>query len=411
MNRGDRLVFSNGVVMLAVLSSALIWIFDADVTRLIQLYVVGVFTSFTLSQSGMVKHWFKLREKNWKRSAVMNGIGAVATGIVLVVVTLTKFTHGAYIVVIAIPIIVLMFKGIHKHYRSVAHQLRAPEHREPELAGTRAIVLIAKVDRAVMRALGYARALRPIELRALFIGDREELETMRAAWAAKRISVPLDVPEAKDDPVDGVRAYIRGIEREGNEFVTIVLPETLRGRGVGHFVRQRRELMLKAAMLFEPQVVVTDVPVVTPDRSTADAAGPIQPTRNVAVVLVAGAHNATARALEYARAIKPTEIRAVTFNVEDSETAKVMRDWSSRGTDAPLEIIDSPYREVTRPLLKLIRQIRASAKDVVVTIVVPEFVVSKWWHQFLHNQTALGIKASLLFEPGVVLTSVPYHLE
>lgn len=411
MNRGDRLVFSNGIIVLAILASVLIWIFDADVTRLIQLYVVGVFTSFTLSQSGMVRHWFKVRDRGWKRSAVINGIGAAATGIVLVVVTMTKFKHGAYIVVIAIPLIVLMFRGIKKHYRSIAYQLRAPEHREPELAGTRAIVLVAAVDQAVMRAMGYARALRPIELRALYIGDRDQVDSVRAAWAAKRLNISLDVLDEDDDPVDGVRRYVRGIEREGNEFVTIVLPETLRGRGVGHFVRQRRELMLKAAMLFEPQVVVTDVPLHAPDGRPGDAAGPIQPTRNVAIVLVAGAHNATARALEYARAIKPTEIRAVTFNVDESEAAKVMRDWSARGTDAPLEIIDSPYREVTRPLLKLIRQIRSSAKDVVVTIVVPEFVVSKWWHQFLHNQTALAIKASLLYEPGVVLTSVPYHLE
>ncbi|MFY9585845.1 MAG: amino acid permease, partial [Actinomycetota bacterium] len=407
MNRGDRLVFSNGIVVLAILSSLLIIVFNADVTRLIQLYVVGVFTSFTLSQSGMVKHWFRLRERGWKRSAVINGIGAVATGLVLIVVTLTKFTHGAYIVVIAIPVIVLMFKGIHRHYRSVAAQLRSV--REPTLGvGTRAVVLVPRIDGSVMRALGYARALRPIELRALFVGDTEAADPVRSSWNTKRIPVQLDVIEENGDFVDAVRGYVRSIEREGNEFVTVVLPEALQGRGMGSFLRQRRELLLKAAMLFEPQVVFTDVPTPSAD---GDASGLIHPTRNVAVVLVAGAHNATARALEYARAIKPTEIRAVTFNVDESETSKVMRDWSARGTDAPLEIIDSPYREVTRPILKLIRQIRASAKDVVVTIVVPEFVVSKWWHQFLHNQTALAIKASLLYEPGVVLTSVPYHLE
>jgi hypothetical protein len=407
MNRGDRLVFSNGIVVLAILSSLLIILFNADVTRLIQLYVVGVFTSFTLSQSGMVKHWFKLRERGWRRSAVINGIGAVATGLVLIVVTLTKFTHGAYIVVIAIPFIVLMFKGIHHHYKSVAAQLRAS--RDPTLGvGTRAVVLVPRIDGSVMRALGYARALRPIELRALFVGDAEAANAVRSSWNAKHIPVQLDVIEANGDFVDAVRGYVRGIEREGNDFVTVVLPEALHGRGIGTFLRQRRELLLKAAMLFEPQVVFTDVP--TPSADGA-ASGLIHPTRNVAVVLVAGAHNATARALEYARAIKPTDVRAVTFNVDEGESAKVMRDWSSRGTDAALEIIDSPYREVTRPLLKLIRQIRASAKDVVVTIVVPEFVVSKWWHQFLHNQTALAIKASLLYEPGVVLTSVPYHLE
>jgi amino acid permease-like protein len=409
MNRGDRLVFSNGIVVLALLASLLIWIFHADVTRLIQLYVVGVFTSFTLSQTGMVRHWLKTRERGWKRSAVINGIGAFATGVVLVVVTMTKFVHGAYIVVIAIPIIVLMFKGINRHYRSVAAQLRAGGDRPPSFAGTRAIVLVSRIDAAVMRALGYARALRPVELRALFVGDESAATEARAAWESLGIRIPLDVVTANGDFTDSVRGYVRRIEREGDEFVNIVLPEIVGGRGLGRFFSQRRELLLKAAMLFEPQVVLTDVPSLSGD--TTEVSRPIAPTRNVAVVLVSGVHNATLRALEYATAINPTAVRAVTFNVDEGSTREIMREWAEAGTDVPLEILDSPYREVTRPLLKLIRQIHATTPDAVVTVIVPEFVVSKWWHQFLHNQTALAIKAALLFEPGVVLTSVPYHLE
>ena len=129
MNRGDRLVFSNGIVALAVLASILIWVFDAQVTRLIQLYVLGVFTSFTLSQTGMVRHWLKDRGANWRRSAIVNGVGAVATALVLIVVTSTKLLHGAYIVVIAIPVIVLGFKSINRHYGSVAAQLRRSAER------------------------------------------------------------------------------------------------------------------------------------------------------------------------------------------------------------------------------------------------------------------------------------------
>jgi len=408
MNRGDRLVFSNGVVMLAVLSSVLIILFNADVTKLIQLYVVGVFTSFTLSQSGMVRHWLKTRERGWKRSAVINGIGAFATGLVLVVVTMTKFMHGAYIVVIAIPIIVLMFKGIHRHYGSVGSQLRSPDARTHAPAGTRAVVLVPQVDASVMRALGYARALRPLEVRALFVGDEHTASEVRAVWESKRLRVALDVV-SDGDFVEAVRRYVRAIEREGNEFVTVVVPEPIGGGGFRHFVRHRKELMLKAAMLFEPQVVLTDVPSI--DGAGVDASGPIAPARNAAVVLVSGAHNATFRALDYAKAIRPTDVRAVTFNVDDTATQRIMHEWSEAGTDVALEVLDSPYREVTRPLLRLIRQIRATTPDCVVTVIVPEFVVKKWWHQFLHNQTALAIKAALLFEPGVVLTSVPYHLE
>jgi amino acid transporter len=406
MNRGDRLVFSNGIVVLALLSGLLIWIFDADVTRLIQLYVVGVFTSFTLSQTGMVRHWLRTREKGWKRSAVINGMGAVATGVVLVVVTLTKFKHGAYIVVIAIPIIVAIFKGINRHYRSVAAQLRAPADRPRTITGTRAIVLVPRVDTAVMRAFGYARSTRPIQTRALFVGDDGEAAEARAEWQRRRIRVPLEATTGSDF-TSAVRSYVRGIEREGAQFVNVVVPEQVNARGMRGFLRQRRELMLKAAMLFEPQVVVTDVPC---SDEPAEAPGPIVPARNVAFVLVSGVHNATLRALEYARAISPSDLRALTFNVDEQATRDVMREWAEAGTDVPLEVLDSPYREVTRPLLRLIRQIHATTPDAVVTVIVPEFVVNRWWHQFLHNQTALAIKASLLFEPNVVLTSVPYHL-
>ena len=409
MNRGDRLVFSNGIVVLAVLASILIWAFDAEVTRLIQLYVLGVFTSFTLSQSGMVRHWLKTRETSWKRSAIINGIGAVATALVLVVVTSTKLTHGAYIVVIAIPLIVFGFRAIHRHYKGVAAQLRRTSDRPRPLIGTRAVVLVRSVRPATMRALGYARALRPTQVRALFVGSETEAEGVRSAWEQKRISVPLDVRSGEDDLVDGVRSYIRELERQGNEFVTVVVPETLKGEGFGHYVRGRKELMLKAAMLFEPQVVLTDVPTRQGDGD--EDGGLVHPTRNVALVLVSAVHNATLRALEYAKAIAPTAVRAITFNVEESETQKIMRDWGQTVTGVPLEILDSPYRDLAPPLLKLVRQIRRAAPDTVVTVIVPEFVVKKWWHQFLHNQSALSIKAALLFEPGVVVTSVPYHLE
>jgi amino acid transporter len=407
MNRGDRLVFSNGIVVLALLSGLLIWIFDADVTRLIQLYVVGVFTSFTLSQTGMVRHWLRSRERGWKRSAIINGIGAVATGVVLVVVTLTKFTHGAYIVVIAIPLIVLMFKGINRHYRSVAAQLRARTDHPRRVRGVRVVVLVPRVDTVAMRALGYARSIRPIESRALFVGVPEAATDAHAEWERRRIRVPLD--DANDgDPADSVRAYVRDIARASDEFVNVVIPERLSGGGLSGFLRQRRELMLKASMLFEPQVVLTDAPCAD---EASEAPGPIAPARNIAIVLVSGVHNATLRALEYARAVNPSDLRAVTFNVDEQATGTVMREWSQAGTDVPLEVLDSPYREVTRPLIRMIRQIHSDTPGAVVTVIVPEFVVSKWWHQFLHNQTALAIKAALLFEPNVVLTSVPYHLE
>lgn len=408
INRGDRLVFSNGVILLALFASLLIVIYDAEVTRLIQLYVVGVFTSFTLSQTGMVIRWRRLRPPGWKGKAAVNAVGAVTTGVVLIVVASTKFFGGAWIVISAVPLIVMLFRGINRHYRSVAEQLRVPEGRPREAIGTRALVLVPEVDETAMRALGYARALRPLEVRALHVPRNGSAEAAAAAWAERRIGVPLDIAQ-DDDLSDVVRARIQEMRHSEDEYITIVLPEKLHRRGFRQFLRTRKELMLKASMLFEPQVVVTDVTTVADGAGVSDS-GPIAPTRNIAIVLVSAVHNATLRALAYGASIRPTELRAVTFNIDERETEKIMLDWTTAAVDVPLEVLDSPYREVTQPLVKLVRQIRAPSPDTVVTVILPEFVVSKWFHQFLHNQTALGIKGALLFEPGVVVTSVPYHL-
>jgi amino acid transporter len=413
INRGDRLVFSNGIAVLAAIATGLIVVYHAEVTRLIQLYVLGVFTSFTLSQTGMVVRWRRLRSPGWKAKVAMNGVGAVATFVVLIVVTMTKFTHGAYLIVIAVPLIVLMFKAIHRHYQSVSGQLRLPEERPRQLRGTRAVVLVAHADEATMRALGYARSLRPLEVRALHVGRGEEARLVEQAWQERRLAVPLEiVPGNPHDIADPVRAYVRSMTRAEDEVVTVVLPEIFRRRGMRQLLSQRRMLLLKAGLLFERRVVVTDVPTLAEENWSGTATrGPIAPTRVAAIVLVSAVHNATLRALEYARSLSPTDLRAVTFNVEHGETERIITEWGQQVDDVPLEVIDSPYREVTRPLIRLARRLRAEMPDAVVSVIVPEFVVAKWWHQFLHNQTALAIKNACAFERGVVLTSVPFHLD
>jgi hypothetical protein len=158
--------------------------------------------------------------------------------------------------------------------------------------------------------------------------------------------------------------------------------------------------MLKTALLFERRVAMTDVPVQA-SQNWSTGRGTIAPTRVVAVVLVSAVHNATLRALEYARSLSPTDLRAVTFNVDPDETRRVVNAWQTQVDDVPLEAMDSRYA----------RGIRARNPDAVVSVIIPEFVVKKLWHQFLHNQTPLAIKQALLFEPGVVVTSVPFHLD
>lgn len=192
--------------------------------------------------------------------------------------------------------------------------------------------------------------------------------------------------------------------------MTVLLPERLRNRSWIQFVRARRGLLLKAAMLFERDVVVTDVPHLDSGHRKPVGTRPPAPARNEAVVLVSSVHNASLRAVSYAMGLRPTDIQAVTFAVDEKDTAEIMEEWSRQPFEVPLEILDSPYREVRKPLIKLIRRLRDQAPGTVVTVVLPEFVVRRWWHQFLHNQTALAIKARLLFERDVVVTSVPFHL-
>jgi amino acid transporter len=283
--RGDRLVFSNGILLLSAAAIGLILGFHANLDRLIQLYIIGVFTSFTLSQAGMVRHWTKLLKDDppeqepvrnagprltpgrIKRSRAINLTGAIFTAVVLVVVVITKVEHGAWIAILGMLILFVMMKGVRKHYDLVADELRA-----------------------------------------------------------------------------------------------------------------------------------------------APGAKPTLPSRNHAVVLVSKLHWPTLRALAYARATRPHSIEAVTVGVDPEDVEALQEDWERRGINVPLRVLDSPYREVTKPVLDYIRALRRESERDVVTVFIPEYVVGHWWENLLHNQSALRLKARLLFMPGVMVTSVPWQL-
>lgn len=268
-NLGDRLVFSNGVLVLAALSIILVLLFQGDPHHLIPLYSIGVFIGFTLTQSGMVVHWWQTRERGWLHGLLINGVGAGITGVVLLVLMVTKFVPGAWMVVIAIPLLLLAFNTIRNHYRTVAEALSL-------------------------------------------------------------------------DQLD-------------------------------HYV--------------------TPPPVV----------------RNVVIFPIGAVHRAVLPALEYARAIG-TSLEAVHVAV-DEEAARVAKfRWERLETDIPLTILPSPYRAVVRPLVDYIREVANRYPSEHVTVVIPEFVPRRWWQHLLHNQTALFLKLTLLFQRRVVVVSVPYHL-
>jgi amino acid transporter len=272
--RGDRLAFSNGILFLAIFAVVLIVSFQASATRLIQLYIVGVFVSFTLSQSGMIRHWNRLlrteRDPGTRhrmyRSRAINAVGVAFTGFVLMLVVVTKFVAGAWISIAMMVGIYAVMVSIHRHYSHVAKELEPTEERQ------------------------------------------------------------------------------------------------------------------------------------------------MLPARNHAIVLVSKVHMPTLRALAYAQGTRPDTLTAVTVNVDDADTRAIQQEWQERQIPVPLTVVDSPYREITRPIIDYVKSVRREAPRDVVTVFIPEYVVGKWWENLLHNQSALRLKGRLLFEPGVMVVSVPWQL-
>ncbi|MEV5726855.1 MULTISPECIES: APC family permease [Streptomyces] len=275
--RGDRLAFSNGIVLLAGAAALLVWIYEADSTRLIQLYIVGVFVSFTLSQTGMVRHWNRhlatekdpAKRRHMVRSRAINAFGAFFTFTVLVVVLVTKFSHGAWVALLGMVIFYGTMTAIRRHYDHVAKELAAPEG-------------------------------------------------------------PTD---------DSVR-----------------------------------------------------------------------PSRVHSVVLVSKIHRPALRALAYAKLLRSDTLEALSVNVDPAETKALREEWERRGIDVPLKVLDSPYREITRPVIEYVKSLRRESPRDAVSVIIPEYVVGHWYEHLLHNQSALRLKGRLLFTPGVMVTSVPYQL-
>jgi amino acid transporter len=273
--RGDRLAFSNGILILAAAAALLIVAYQAKVTSLIQLYIVGVFVSFTLSQTGMIRHWNRhLRTETdpkvrarMMRSRIINAIGAAMSAIVLFVVLLTKFQAGARYAILAMAVLFVLMLGIRRHYRRVADELK------------------------------------------------------------------LDVDDS-----------------------------------------------------------------------------PMRPSRVHAIVLTSKLHKPAMRALAYARATRPTFIEAITVDVDPDETEALQGEWTRREIPVPLKVLSSPYREITRPVVDYVKSLRTGNPRDVVIVYIPEYVLGRWYEQVLHNQSALRLKARLLFTPGVMVASVPWQL-
>lgn len=260
---GDRLVFSNGVIILGFFSCLLIILFEGDTHALIPLYAVGVFLSFTLSQAGMVKRWLIKKGPHWRKKLAVNSIGAVTTAAATVIIASTKFIHGAWIVVVLIPLLIMMFRAIRSHYTAVAEQVAlARDARPPRPRRNVVIIPIGGVNRAVVRAVDYARS-HGGDVRAVLIDvDKEETALVEIKWAQWGCGVPLVVlPSPYRSILGALLDYVEEhLEKDPDCWITVVVPEILPARWWQNILHNQRALLLKAALLFKDRVVLTDVP-------------------------------------------------------------------------------------------------------------------------------------------------------
>ena len=403
-NLGDRLVFSNGMLVLACVAGLLLWLYRANTNSLIHLYVIGVFTAFTLSQAGMVRYWRRARGKRWRARAAVNAAGATATGLVTVVVVYTKFAEGAWIVTVAIPALVLGMLGVRRHYARFARRLKAGTAAVAAAPPARntTLVLVQALDDAVAEATWFAREISPDGFRALHVPTRASDPGIRPRWFRSDESLPmLEVLNAPGGASDAVLEQVWRLPRGEADFITVVVPELFGSRSVLDQVRRPLELSLKVRLLAEPGVVVADMPVLPgDDRRT--------PRRLVARVIVSGVTAASMRAINYVRALGVEDARAVHFAFSPDDAAAIRRAWALHDAPLPLEVEEAPYRDIGGPLLTYVRGLGEDGETAVL-VVMPE-LVTRGWRRLLHNQRALYVKRLLLLEPGVILASVPFQV-
>jgi amino acid transporter len=405
INLGDRLVYSNGIIVLAAIASFLIWIFHADVLALIHLYVIGVFTAFTLSQAGMVRYWLRRQDPGWRKAATLNAIGGTATGLVALLVIQAKFTSGAWAVIVAIPLMIVGFHSVNRHYRKVERRVRAGAAAVAAAPPpTNEVVLyVESADAALREALWYARQIAGNDFRAIHARGSHSDPGIRPRFRSLTdIRPDLEVLEPEDGRADAVIEYLWALPRGESNFVTVIIPELFKRPSLLAAVSRRTEFSLKLRLLTEPGVVITDVPVLAQNGELPE------PKRAACRILVSGAHAASMRAVNYASTLGFSDTKALYFAFEHEDAERLRGEWSDRAMRIPLEIEEAEYRDLGDPLLRYLRSITADP-DAVAVVIMPELIFSGP-QRLLHNQRALYIKRLLLFEPRVILTSVPYRL-
>ena len=421
--RGDRLAFSVGIIFLSVLAAVLLIVFGGNTNALINLFAVGVFMSFTLSQGGMVRHWWRLRatQPGWRRSMFINGLGACTTLLVAAVISSTKFLEGAWIVLLLIPLLVLIFVGIHRHYQFVERERTTFIPLHPKDIRHQVVVPIAALNAAAKQAMAYAHSISS-QVSALHVAiERSKAEALRAEWDEWQSHLPAHEASPLEiiDPghrlpllplLEAIDAQHR---QHPGETLTVVLPEMVESSARRLFYSPKI-LGLKASLLFRPEIVVANVPL---QRQVSASTLPIHPqeVRHRFIVPLAGLDRAAISSLAYARSISGHVI-AMHVVADEEQVEQVRASWQqwqhqiAAGEETHLLLIESPYRSILRPILAYIDAVHLRHPEDILTVIVPEFVVAHWWEYLLHNQVALRLKAALLLRPGVAVLNVPQHL-
>jgi len=313
-------------------------------------------------------------------------------------------------VLAAMPVIIGFFVLVHRHYEWVGRALRAEMHPPSRDEENTFVLLVRDLGPATAKALGYVRTLRPERAIPLFVGDAETFEEVAERWPgfAPRLGSLQQLPVEDGRPSKALRARLRSIRKDGQGFVTVILAEELASRSLLRHLGHRWGFWLKVWLFFEVGIVVTDVPLLPEERGSMSAR-PVEPIRHVVLIPVSSVHAATVRAVSYALSLEAAEIEAVYLSTDPGDEHELAGAWIDWQMGIPLAIVDAPFRDLTEPMLEEVRR-HTSRDGTIVTVVLPELVVAHWWEQVLHGQSALFFKRLLLFEPGVVVTSVPFHI-
>lgn len=420
--RGDRLAFSIGIIFLAILAGLLLIVFKGDTTNLINLYAIGVFMSFTLSQGGMVRHWWRLRgqQRGWQRSMLINGLGALTTLVVAAVIAFTKFLEGAWIVVILIPLLVLMFVSIHRHYQRVAQERVADLPIHPRDIHHRLIVPIAQLNSAAQQSLAYARSFSDYVTAVHVAVDAQHAAVLRRAWDEWQTSLSDHMQLEIIGGQGASRSFLRPLlhyimsvnQQHPGDIVTVILPESVSRSRLRRLFENRTILQLKFALYFRTDIVVTNV---SQEMSAGEIPSRPRDIRHRLLVPIAGLDRVAIQSLAYARSISPRVV-AAHVSIDTSDTEAIRASWGrfrerlTAEEETQLVVIESPYRSLLRPLLSYIDTLHELHPKDTLTVILPEFVVDHWWERILHNQTAAQIKTALLSRPGIIVTNIPQHL-